>query len=65
MEYKCKTHGIWDANKASGCPECVREMRKENENMKSLLKRIYDRYNQTSNLSEHLEEIGFMLGKGG
>jgi len=27
MEYECKTHGIWDANKASGCPECVREMR--------------------------------------
>lgn len=63
MKYECKTHGIWDTHTESGCPECVREMRKENGNMKSLLNRIYDNYNQTSNMStEHLKEIGFMLG---
>lgn len=27
MIYHCKTHGDWDANKASGCPDCVSDAR--------------------------------------
>lgn len=27
--YECQTHGQWNARHASGCPECVREMRAE------------------------------------
>lgn len=64
MEYDCKTHGIWDSNKASGCPECVREMRKEIEELSLLLRNIYVHYNQTSDISpDNLAEIGFLLGK--
>jgi hypothetical protein len=29
MKYECKTHGIWNADIASGCPECVRDMRSQ------------------------------------
>lgn len=29
MMYHCKEHGDWDANKASGCPDCVAEMRQQ------------------------------------
>ena len=42
MEYECKTHGVWDANKASGCPECVREMRAEIRTYRELLERAVD-----------------------
>ncbi len=34
MKYQCKTHGEWDANRVSGCPECVRELRTENESLR-------------------------------
>ena len=27
MDYHCDLHGVWDANRASGCPECMREAR--------------------------------------
>lgn len=29
VTYHCATHGDWDALRASGCPECVRQMRGE------------------------------------
>ena len=28
MKYTCKTHGDWNANKESGCPNCVIHYRK-------------------------------------
>lgn len=43
MEYECKTHGVWDANKASGCPECVHEMRKEIATYRGLLECVVDK----------------------
>lgn len=43
MQYECKTHGIWDANKASGCPECIQEMRKEITIYRTLLQWAADK----------------------
>jgi len=28
MLYECNTHGIWNADYASGCPDCMGEARK-------------------------------------
>ena len=28
MQYHCTIHGEWDANRASGCPDCMAEARR-------------------------------------
>ncbi len=37
MTDTCPTHGDWDANRESGCPHCVREMRPAVHAMEDLL----------------------------
>ncbi len=44
--FNCITHGDWDSNKASGCPDCVAYMRRELRTLRNQLSKLISEYDR-------------------
>ena len=57
MIFHCDTHGDWDSQRMSGCPDCVADLRKENKQIRERQKMLEDL------LKVILEKVNDVIGR--
>lgn len=56
INYHCPTHGVWNAVKESGCPNCIKEMRHELKTDRAKLALFDEMVEQHRDFNERLKK---------